>query len=91
MNLKKIVDIRVGVLAYTDNTTWLTNSQESMQRTIDIAQEFYKLNDIEINLNKTELIVLKHGKKKHAKDYIIWIGDTRIKIIAKDLKETTSS
>ena len=60
-----------------------------MQSTINIAQEFYKLNNIEINPNKTELVVLKSGKRNHLKDLSIWMGNPRTKIIAKNPKETT--
>ena len=75
-NLHKDIDnseaiIRVEVLAYADDTTWLTCNQKDMQKTVDIAQEFYRLNDIEVNPNKTELVVIKPGRKRNIKDLSI--------------------
>ncbi|CAG8827647.1 34250_t:CDS:2, partial [Gigaspora margarita] len=52
------------VLAHADNTTWVIDNQKSIQETIDISNKFYKLNNIKINLNKTELVVFTLGRKE---------------------------
>ena len=60
-----------------------------MQETVDIAQEFYRLNDIEVNPNKTELVIIKPGRKRNIKDLSIRVGNTSTEIMAKNPKETT--
>ena len=77
------------MLAYADNTTWITSTQENMQKTINLLNEFYELNDIEINPSKTELVVFSPGKKRNIYEYFIWAGTPRTKILAKSYKEST--
>ena len=81
--------LHIGVLAYADDTTWITSTQENMQKTINISNEFYELNDIEINPSKTELVVFSPGKKRNIDEHFIWAGTPRTKILAKSYKEST--
>ena len=54
----KVEKIKILGLAFADNTTWVANLQHNLQRIVDRAQEFYELNDIEINSKKSELIAI---------------------------------
>ena len=53
-----------GVLAYADDTTWIANSKEELTKIIEIANEFYDLNNIEINRKKSELLVINCSPEK---------------------------
>ncbi|KAG9296410.1 hypothetical protein G9A89_015002 [Geosiphon pyriformis] len=42
--------------AFVNNTIWIGSSQAATQHILDIASEFFKINDISINNNKTVVI-----------------------------------
>ena len=55
-------------MAYADDTTWVAKSKEELSQIIKISDEFYELNDIEINGKKSELLVINPYQTKHQKD-----------------------
>ena len=67
----KVEKIKISGLAFADDTTWVANSQQDLQRIIDRAQEFYKLNDIEINPKKSELIAINQKKVQEKKKFYL--------------------
>ena len=48
--------------AFVDDTLWCSTSRNNMQRILNIATEFYEINDININSQKTTSIVLNDKK-----------------------------
>ncbi|GBB86825.1 hypothetical protein RclHR1_13270007 [Rhizophagus clarus] len=49
--------------AYMDDTQWLAPSQNNLEKILEIADSFYKLNDIQVNKEKSELLVrYKQGR-----------------------------
>src|SRR5215210_6218694 len=57
-------EVVIPALVYMDDTTWLVGSREKMQKTLDTATNFFKLNDIEVNSDKTKVLVIRKGKYK---------------------------
>ena len=77
--------IEIPCLAYADDTTWIAKNQNELQRITNKAQEFYRLNDIEINPKKSELIVLNSKLEKEQRR--VTIGADRFEVKAKGKKE----
>src|SRR5260363_181993 len=80
-NLKRgfstILEQRQSVVAFVDDTTWIASSKEQMERTIQIAEEFFRLNDIRINAKKSKLIIC--NTKKEKKERCIALGGKTVK------------
>jgi len=65
-------EIKVAVVAYADDTTWLAPNKQVMEKTLSIANEFFQINDIQINVKKSNLIVF--NPKTKAEERIITFG-----------------
>jgi hypothetical protein len=54
---EQLIEIRIPVMAYMDDINFLMNDKEEMEKILDIADEFHDLNDIQINKEKSELLL----------------------------------
>jgi hypothetical protein len=57
--------LQVSVCAYMNDTIFLESSRFRMQNIVDIANEFYIINDIDINAKKSELIIINPTVERH--------------------------
>lgn len=72
-------------LAFADDTTWIAKTEKEMQRIVNKAQEFYDLNDIEINPKKSELVVINKNKTKEIEG--ISLGKAKEIVVEKSQKD----
>jgi hypothetical protein len=80
------IQLRKATIAFMDDTTWIANSKENLQKTLDEAREFYRANDSQINNSKSVLIVI-NGKKGEPK--MVQAGLNKEPVSMLDDKETT--
>ena len=73
---------RQAVVAYADDTTWLGKSKEEMESILAIANEFFVINDIQLNESKCKLLVMNKRKKEESEN--IQINRIVIKVAKKN-------
>jgi hypothetical protein len=56
-----IIQVDIKIAAYMDDTTLISYCKENLQLMMNICDNFYQLNDIQINPNKSELIVINNN------------------------------
>jgi hypothetical protein len=86
---KKIIDIynniheekriNVACMAYMDDTDIILDNKEKVENILRYVNEFNNLNDIQINKEKTE-ILLRKNDKKDVKKLVLEFGDKMIEI-----------
>ncbi|KAG9289399.1 hypothetical protein G9A89_007960 [Geosiphon pyriformis] len=76
----------VNHLVFIDNTVWIANSRLGMQSILDTTSSFFRMVDIEINLDKTETMVVRLSKKKLVLIRADGKNETMLKMIGSDIK-----
>src|SRR4051812_26611134 len=52
------ISSQISACAFVDDTIWCVPSRAKMQTILDLASEFYKMNDIEINTQKSAAVII---------------------------------
>ncbi|PKB97778.1 hypothetical protein RhiirA5_432507 [Rhizophagus irregularis] len=74
--------LRVLVIAYMNDTSYLNSSGDKIQASINIATQFYHYHNVDINGKKSELIVI--NPKLPRDDLYIIIGRDKLKVQTTD-------
>ena len=62
VNNQHPITFRPSTSAFADDTLWLESNKEDIQQTIDTSNEFFTINDIKINGDKSKFIVLNNSQ-----------------------------
>ena len=62
-NKDQTIISHISSCAFVDDTIWCSSSRTKMQQILDLASEFYRINDIEINTDKSAIIVINPKTK----------------------------
>src|SRR5256885_13973922 len=63
-----------------DDTTWIAENQNNMESILSIADDFYLLNNIKVNKEKSKLLVKRSGKDKTIQKLQLSFGSETIDI-----------
>ncbi|CAB5364498.1 unnamed protein product [Rhizophagus irregularis] len=80
-NEKRNVRIRTAASAYADDTQWIAKSKNEARKITLIADEFFDINDIKINGEKSEIMVV-NPDDNNEEERFIEIGKNRDKVTA---------
>ena len=58
---KQKLKTHISVSAFMDDTTWIAPNQNQLQQILNTATQFYNLNDIQVNPDKSQLLII-NGK-----------------------------
>jgi hypothetical protein len=64
-------------LVYMDDTTWVAGNGKEMDRILQMAEEFYWINDIQVNKDKTKLVIV--NRKEREKKREVTLMGTKIR------------
>ena len=62
-NIYEEVSLYCPGLAYMDDTNFISKNKKELEQILDIADSFYRLNDIKINKDKSELLLRPKNKR----------------------------
>ena len=81
-NTNSIFTYTTNYLAFIDDTAWIANSETSVQNIIETVYSFFDIVDIEINLDKTEIIRISKKNQTYKSELILQNNKGQIKILA---------
>ena len=67
--------------AFVDDTTWAARGRGEMQTILRTATEFFKINDIEVNTNKTKVITINATAENRRKSLTFGDQNAKLKIL----------
>ena len=83
------IEQHLSVSAFMDDTSWITESKQSLEAILFIADGFYQLNNIMINKQKSELLVkIPKNKNIYNNEVDLNFGNEQIKIQPKKYSES---
>ena len=63
---KKVITCKRPAIAYMDNTVWIARTREELERIVKIATSFFKLTNINVNPQKS-ILLIKNASTKQTK------------------------
>ena len=63
-DIHQSISVRITAQAYMDDTTWISHTKSQLESTLSIADEFYRLNNIQVN--KLKSVLLTNDTSVHA-------------------------
>ena len=71
-----------------DDTTWIAENQNNMESILSIADDFYLLNNIKVNKEKSKLLAKRSGKEKTIQKLQLSFGRETIDITPVTYRES---
>ncbi|CAB4442142.1 unnamed protein product [Rhizophagus irregularis] len=76
-----IINQQISSMAYMDDTQWLSESKDNLEKILEIADDFYNFTDIQVNKQKSELLLrIQHSNFNYNDNIHLNFGNQQITI-----------